>query len=272
MKFHGHLHKMRVELASPTRYWLDMEEGPIGLHDLLGRQLDLKWLGEIHCIHCGRATRKSFNQGYCYPCFRTLARCDICIVSPEKCHYDAGTCREPEWGEQHCLQPHLMYLSNTSGVKVGITRQTQVPTRWIDQGARQALPIARVPTRHDAGSLEVAFKQYLDDRTNWRGMLKDDYQPADLPRIAAETWQRVEPGLDEDLRQRLEWLAEKSAPQDIDYPAQAFPQKIASFNLDKTPRVGGRLSAVKGQYLIFESGVINLRKYAGYRVEIELED
>lgn len=269
MRIEGDLHKMRVEAGPPVGYWLDLEDGSVALHEHIGRALWIDWLGEIHCIHCGRKTAKSFNQGYCYPCFRSLARCDICIVSPEKCHYDAGTCREPEWAEGHCLQPHVVYLSNTAGVKVGITRETQIPTRWIDQGARQALPLARVPTRHDAGRLEVAFKDHVADRTNWRAMLKDDYEAADLPLLAEGLRQQVEPALEPDLAARIEWLLERAKPRILDYPAESWPRKISSFNLDKTPRVGGRLQAIKGQYLIFDAGVINVRKYAGYRVALE---
>lgn len=271
MKWVGRLHKMQVEAGPPVRYWLQAGEDRLALHEQIGRPLRILWKGSIHCIHCGRETRKSFNQGYCYPCFRSLAQCDICIVSPEKCHYEAGTCREPDWAEAHCLQPHIVYLSNTSGVKVGITRETQIPTRWIDQGARQALAIARVPTRHDAGLLEVAFKQHLADKTNWRGMLKDDFSPADLPAIAEQVRHQVEVVLEPSLAGRIEWLAADSETMELDYPAERFPQKVVSFNLDKTPEVGGRLEAIKGQYLIFDRGVINLRKYAGYEVEIEVE-
>jgi len=267
----GSLHKMHTDIGPPARYWLQLEGERIALHEQLGRRLGIEWLGEIHCIHCGRKTARSFNQGYCYPCFRSLAQCDICIVSPEKCHHAAGTCREPEWAEGHCLQPHVVYLSNTAGVKVGITRETQIPTRWIDQGARQALPIARLQTRHDAGRLEVAFKAHVSDRTNWRAMLKDEYQAVDLGQQAAALRRQVEAELDDELAARIEWLEGRAEVLDIDYPAEGFPQKVVSLNLDKTARVGGRLEAIKGQYLILDSGVINLRKHAGYRVRLSLE-
>jgi hypothetical protein len=271
MTHSGHLRKLRATLDDPVTYHLPLDAEEIPLNPLIGRPLTLAFEGEIHCIACGRKTRKSFNQGYCYPCFRSLAQCDICIVSPEKCHHAAGTCREPEWAEGHCLQPHVVYLSNTAGVKVGITRETQIPTRWIDQGARQALPVARLRTRHDAGRLEVAFKAHVSDRTNWRAMLKDDYQAADLGQLAAGLRRQVEAELDDDLAARIEWLEGRAEVLDIDYPAEGFPQKVVSLNLDKTPQVGGRLQAIKGQYLIFDSGVINLRKYAGYRVRLSLE-
>lgn len=125
----GSLRKMRSALAETVAYALPVGDCDVPLNALLGRRITLQYLGQIHCVHCGRRTNKSFSQGYCYPCFQKLAACDSCIVSPEKCHYAAGTCREPAWGEQHCLQPHVVYLANSSGLKVGITRGTQVPTR-----------------------------------------------------------------------------------------------------------------------------------------------
>ena len=122
MMLQGPLHKMHTRLAQPVAYRLQLGASTIELHEQLGKTLRLSWQQSIHCIHCGRATRKSFNQGYCYPCFRSLAQCDVCIVSPEKCHFHLGTCREPDWAQQHCLQDHHVYLSNTSDIKVGITR------------------------------------------------------------------------------------------------------------------------------------------------------
>ena len=174
--FSGELRKMQSSLpeieSDAVRYQMVLDEKRIDLNDFIGDDLTLNYSGEIHCVHCDRKMNKSFNQGYCYPCFTTLAQCDTCIMSPEKCHYDAGTCREPSWGESFCLQDHYVYLANSSGLKVGITRGTQIPTRWIDQGAVQALPIFRVQQRRYAGLVEVIFKQHMADKTNWRAMLK----------------------------------------------------------------------------------------------------
>ena len=140
----GQLRKMVTEHAEPVNYEMPLGESRVPMNPLVGQRLVLEYLGKINCLHCGRKTNKSFNQGYCYPCFTRLAQCDSCIVSPEKCHYAAGTCREPEWGEANCMIDHVVYLANTSGLKIGITRNTQVPTRWMDQGAIQSLPIFRV--------------------------------------------------------------------------------------------------------------------------------
>ena len=180
MKFQGNLHKMITEAGSPVSYSLELGGRQLRLNDWLGKDVSIEYLQEIECIHCGRITRKSFNQGYCYPCFASLAQCDACIVSPEKCHYHLGTCREPEWGLQHCMRPHIVYLANTSGLKVGITRESQLPTRWIDQGAVQALPVVRVSRRYHAGLIETAFRQHVSDRTNWRSMLKNEVEEMDL--------------------------------------------------------------------------------------------
>ncbi|MEQ8514948.1 MAG: DUF2797 domain-containing protein, partial [Chromatocurvus sp.] len=139
----GHVRKMRTILADTVQYRLPLGDSETPLNDWIGRTLRLSFLGDIHCIYCDRKTRKSFSQGYCYPCFKRLARCDSCIVKPETCHFFAGTCREPEWGEANCMIDHVVYLANTSGIKVGITRGSQVPTRWMDQGATQALPVFR---------------------------------------------------------------------------------------------------------------------------------
>jgi hypothetical protein len=270
MPYQGALHKMRVKLNSPVEYQLQLQHEPVAVHELVGKTLKLHWLNEIHCIHCGRLTNKSFNQGYCYPCFRSLAQCDICIVSPEKCHYDQGTCREPGWAQQHCMQDHIIYLSNTSGVKVGITRQSQIPTRWIDQGAVQALAILKVSKRYHAGLVEDAFKAYLNDKTNWRNMLKHQYSAEDLYQVFQQTWPQVKARLDQSLLDDVQLIAQADAQIEIDYPALRYAEKVNSYNLDKNPLITDTLMAIKGQYLIFENGVINIRKYAGYEVSLEI--
>ena len=174
------LRKMAVELAQPVQYFLREDENKANINNWLGCKVRIEFNGLIRCIYCDRQTKKSFNQGYCYPCFQRLARCDSCIVSPEKCHYAAGTCREPEWGEQHCMRRHYVYLANSSGIKIGITREDNIPSRWIDQGAIQALPILAVDSRWQSGLAEVIFKQHVADKTNWRAMLKGDVDQLDL--------------------------------------------------------------------------------------------
>ena len=251
-------------------YALCLDEARLPLNARLGQPLRLTWTGAIACTHCGRATKKSFAQGYCYPCSKRLARCDTCIVKPETCHFFAGTCREPDWAERHCFQPHVIYLANSSGLKVGITRRTQVPTRWLDQGAIQALPILEVDTRQQSGFVELLFKEEVSDRTNWRAMLKGDVAPLDLVHERDRLLTRLEGGL-ANLRERFGQDAIRvldDAPVSLDYPVLEFPRKIVSHNFDKTAEVAGTLMGLKGQYLILDSGVINLRKFTGYEVEV----
>ncbi len=269
----GCLSKMTImpgEQGGPVKYTLRAGEHRLDLNARLGRSLRLTWTGAIACTHCGRATKKSFAQGYCYPCFKKLAQCDTCIVKPETCHFDAGTCREPEWAERHCFQPHVIYLANSSGLKVGITRGTQVPTRWLDQGAIQALPILVVETRLQSGLVEVLFKEEVADRTNWRAMLKGEVEPLDLAAERSRLLTRLEDGLAR-LRERfgvdtIRVLNE--APVSFDYPVLEFPRKIVSHNFDKQPEVAGTLLGLKGQYLILDTGVINLRKFTGYEIAV----
>lgn len=270
---HGHLHKMEIRLpeSGVADYRLRADEATMALNACLGQRLRLSYAGDIHCVNCGRRTRKSFGQGHCYPCFSTLARCDLCMMRPETCHYFQGTCREPAWGERHCFRPHIVYLANASGLKVGITRATNMPTRWLDQGAIQALPILEVETRQQSGLVETLFKARVSDRTNWRAMLRHDVEPLDL---VAER-ERLLGLLGDDIdgvRQRFGESSVRSLDAEvlaIDYPALAWPRKIVSFNFDKQAVVEGTLTALKGQYLILDTGVINLRKFAGYRVEVE---
>lgn len=262
---------MRSRLASPVEYTLRLGEIDIDMNALLEHKIKLEYSGEIHCVNCGRKTNKSFSQGYCFPCLQKLAQCDSCIIHPEKCHFDQGTCREPSWGERHCMQDHIVYLANSSGLKVGITRATQVPTRWIDQGATQALAIARVRTRLQSGELEVIFKQHVADKTNWREMLKGTAQELDMKAKSV--------GLIEECCSEIAQLEERFGffaismltgiePVEIVYPVVRYLEKINSFNFDKDPVIEGTLLGIKGQYLIFDSGVINMRRFSGYDIEV----
>lgn len=269
----GAVRKMRTELADPVQYTMLLGDFEVQLNQYLDRELWLDYTGQINCIHCDRKTSKSFSQGYCYPCFKRLAQCDSCIMSPEKCHYAEGTCREPEWGEQHCMIDHFVYLANTSGVKVGITRGSQVPTRWMDQGATQAQPIFRVDTRLHSGLVETAFKNHIADRTQWQAMLKGDAEHRDLEQERQRLLTECAADIDA-LQQRFGLQAitplESQEQTLINYPVLEYPAKVKSFNLDKTPRVGGTLLGIKGQYLIFDTGVINIRKYGGYQLSLTL--
>ena len=268
----GRLRKMPAKASAPVSYTLTVGDTKLPVEDFLGKTVQIDFDGVIRCIHCDRKTSKSFNQGYCFPCFRKLAACDSCIMSPEKCHYHEGTCREPEWGQTHCMTEHVVYLANSSGLKVGITRASQVPTRWIDQGAVEAIPMLRVATRQLAGFVEVACKQHVADRTNWRAMLKGDVPELDL---VAER-QRMLVLIADDLEQLRERHGESNLrpveepSQSLSYPVDVWPAKVASHNLDKAKTARGVVEGIKGQYLMLDTGVINIRKYTGYQVRFRV--
>ena len=273
MELTGNLRKMTAKLGDSVNYMLPIGDAELPLNDLLDRRLKLSFEGVINCVHCDRKTKKSFSQGFCFPCFRRLAACDSCIVSPEKCHFDAGTCREPDWAESHCLVDHVVYLANTSGVKVGITRSTQIPTRWIDQGATQAKPIARVSHRHLSGLLETTLAKHDADKTAWQTMLKGDGTPVSREDRRRELMSLCATEI-EALQTRFGLqsltLLEDAEETSISFPVLAYPEKVSAHNFDKNPVVEGRLMGIKGQYLMFDTGVLNIRKFGGYRIAVEI--
>lgn len=268
----GSISKMTARLEQPVvQYAFRLGDADVPVNPMLGKTVRLEYLGAIHCTHCGRKTKTSFSQGYCYPCMTRLAQCDTCIMSPERCHYEHGTCRDPAWGEQFCMTDHVVYLANSSGIKVGITRATQLPTRWLDQGASQALPIVRVATRQQSGLVEDLFRSQVADRTNWRALLKGDAEAVDLVAVREQLFDSCAEGFKR-LQERFGLQAIQPLtdvePVEIRYPVQAYPSKIVSFNLDKNPVAEGTLLGIKGQYLIFDTGVINIRKYTAYQLAV----
>ncbi|MFV2056004.1 MAG: DUF2797 domain-containing protein [Thiohalomonadales bacterium] len=259
---------MHTHLGDTVQYQLPMDDALVDMNALLGQSITLTYAGQINCIHCGRKTKKSYAQGYCFPCMQSLAECDMCIMRPEQCHFAQGTCRDEAWAQDHCMQDHFVYLANSSGIKVGITRHSQIPIRWMDQGASQALPIFRVKNRLISGLIEVALKQWVSDRTDWRKMLRGEAESIDLVLRAAELIAQAKPQIDK-VREQYGAdgiLALEDSMLQIKYPVQHYPEKVNSLNLEKTPEVSGRLQGIKGQYLIMDSGVINMRKYSGYRL------
>lgn len=251
-------------------------------NSLLGKHITLSWSGSIYCVSCGRKTNKSYAQGHCYPCFTSSASCDLCIMQPERCHYHLGTCREPEWAQGMCFKEHIVYLSYTSGVKVGITRQTQVsptPTRWIDQGATAAVPIFTTSSRRLAGVVEQYFKDYLADKTDWRKMLKGNpTDDTDAAQILTDTRDELFShhlfALQESINERdmittdsYEVLYDMP-PLVLQYPVLEHPKKVKSLNLEKTPEISGKLMGIKGQYLLLDTGVLNVRKFSGYELTL----
>lgn len=264
----GRLEKMVSRHDAPICYELVLSQQRVLLNDFIGKTLTLQHTGNIYCLHCNMSTSKSFNQGYCYSCFSRLAQCDMCMMKPETCHHAYGTCRDNQFAASVCFQPHIVYLSNTSGLKVGITRQTQIPTRWIDQGAVQALPIFKVASRYLSGLIETLIAKHVADKTQWQRMLKHQIEPLDL---IAQRDRLFELCATELNTLANFYVGEIEVLQDakvveLDYPIQTAPLKVSALNFDKMPHISGILHGIKGQYLIFEKGVLNVRKFGGYEI------
>jgi hypothetical protein len=259
----GSISKMVTELAAPVQYKLPIGEDLIDMNALLGQEIALTWLNEIHCVNCGRKISKSFAQGYCYPCFTSSPETEDCVLRPELCRAHEGVARDMEWAREHCLQDHFVYLALSSEVKVGVTRRSQIPTRWIDQGASKAIRFAQTPNRYLAGLIEVEFKKHLTDKTNWRNMLlHKTNETADLNDIK----QKMSALLPSELKQ---YLSDDHTITQLNYPSLSTPQKINSMDIEKQP-IHGKLTGIKGQYLIFDArNVINIRKYGGYTIELK---
>lgn len=266
-----HLRKMQVQYGDAIRYFLALNNEKICLNDYLNQTISLNFLGEICCIQCGRKTNKSFQQGYCFPCMRRINECNNCMIHPERCLVEQGNCPQDDWAHQQCHQPHVVYLANASGLKVGITRTINQPSRWIDQGARQALPIFQTSNRYQAGLIEVVFKKYVADKTNWRAMLKNDVVLMDLALAKKDLLSQAA----EDLAPILEKYSdaitgiESAEVRTFDYPVLQYPEKIQALSFDKTPEISGILQGIKGQYLILNTGVLNIRKFGGYLIRIQ---
>lgn len=263
----GPLAMMKVVPADPVRYTAVVGEATVPLVEALGRGLEIRFLGRISCRHCGAVTQRSYGGGYCYPCFKTLARCDLCVVSPDRCHYAAGTCREPEWGEAFCMRPHLVYLANSSGPKVGLTGAGNQVGRWLDQGARQGLVIMSTATRQQAGNVEVTLAALVGDRTDWRALVSGEGHPVDLLQLRDELRERLHVG-GWRLPQDAAW--EDEQPVEFRYPVQRYPHRIVPLRLEDRDVIRGNLLGIKGQYLLFDHGVFNVRHHTSYHVRLTL--
>ena len=262
MSTHGQLMKMRVQHDEVVQYRLPVGDEKIDMNARIGAPISLSFDGEIRCISCDKPTKKSFGQGFCYPCFRSAPEASECIIRPELCRAHEGEARDMEWAKRHCLRDHIVYLAKSSAIKVGITRDSQIPTRWIDQGASEAIEFARTPNRYTAGLVEVALKEHLTDRTNWRRMLKNEIADDDLIEIKA--------ALSTELDHELEpYLTSNVEVTQIEYPVSRFPDKVKSVGFDKYPQIDGELLGIKGQYLLLDDDrVLNIRKHQGYLISI----
>ena len=264
MTYEGVLTKMQTEFSNPIQYYLVFENSFLSLNQLLGKSLEINFQG-YQCLNCGKK-KKIFRQGFCYDCFMSSASAGEWIMKPElsTAHLDIED-RDLDYEKRVQLQPHIVYLALSSEIKVGVTRNTQVPTRWIDQGAVQAISIVEVPNRYLAGITEVALKNHYADKTNWQKMLKNEVPEVDLIAERLKLENLIPPEVKEYFYQQKEDLYQ------MHFPVLQYPKKVTSLSLDKSPNFQGKLTGIKGQYLIFEDGtVFNVRTFEGYVVNISV--
>ncbi|MCH9660506.1 MAG: DUF2797 domain-containing protein [Bacteroidetes bacterium] len=264
MNYLGVLNKMQTENASPIQYYLVFENDFLHVNQLLDKKVTIQFEG-YQCLNC-KLDKKIYRQGFCYDCFYEIPQAADWIMRPElsKAHLDKED-RDLEYEKKVQLQPHIVYLANSSNVKVGVTRKTQVPTRWIDQGAHEAIEIVEVPNRYLAGVTEVALKEYVSDKTNWRKMLKNEIADEVL-----EDWRfKLRPYIPAEA---AAYFIEHNTETHLEFPVLRYPEKPKSLNLEKTPEFQGVLKGIKGQYWIFEDDtVFNIRSNEGYKVAISVQ-
>ncbi|WP_455170155.1 DUF2797 domain-containing protein [Aegicerativicinus sediminis] len=263
MKYEGVLRKMETEFTDPINYYLIFESDFINLNQVLEKEMEFRFL-HYQCLNCG-LDKPIYRQGFCRSCFFEIPQAAEWIMKPElsKAHLDQED-RDLEYEKKVQLQPHIVYLANSSNVKVGVTRRSQVPTRWIDQGAHEAIEIVEVPNRYLAGITEVALKDHVSDKTNWRTMLKNEIKDENL----VEWRDNLEKYIPEEVKS---YFISNNSETNIHFPVLKYPTKLNSLNLEKSQQFKGKLMGIKGQYLIFEDNtVFNVRSSEGLYVSIEI--
>jgi hypothetical protein len=263
MQYEGVLTKMQTENGSPIQYYLVFENDFLSVNQLLDKKISLSFL-KFQCLNCS-LDKKIYRQGYCYECFFEVPQAADWVIKPElsTAHLDKEE-RDLAYEKRVQLQPHIVYLANSSNVKVGVTRKTQVPTRWIDQGAHEAIEIVEVPNRYLAGITEVALKDHVGDKTNWRTMLKNEIEDVDLVEWRQKLKQYIP-------KEAMEYFIENNTETHLEFPVLRYPDKLKSLNLSKTPDFEGTLKGIKAQYLIFEDNtVFNVRGNEGYVVRLSI--
>ncbi len=283
VRFQGALEGLEVTVAESSDgivepgYQLKLGGQTMALEDLIGCGVRFTHMPPDACVHCAKPVSKLYGGGHCYDCFSTLARCDLCVVSPDRCHYASGTCREPEWGEAFCMQPHSVYLAVSSGPKVGLTRRGRELRRWVDQGASAAMVIAHTPSRRAAGVVEAQCRRFVSDRTDWRKLVSGTTQSVDLadlarilrreiPELSALQASNVEPA---ELAASV-WLTDTS-PSILRYPVTAFsPAERLVVNAEHV-ELRDNLQGAVGQFLLFSRGAFNVAEHRGIGVVVEID-
>ncbi|EAR02177.1 DUF2797 domain-containing protein [Maribacter sp. HTCC2170] len=261
MQYEGVLRKMQTEIGKPIQYYMLFENNFLNVNQVLGKQLQMDFI-KFQCLNCGE-NRPIFRQGFCKTCFYETPSAGDWIMRPELSTAHLGKKdRDLEYEKKVQLQPHIVYLANSSNIKVGVTRKTQVPTRWIDQGAHEAIEIVEVPNRYLAGITEVALKDHVGDKTNWRKMLTNNVKDEDL----VEWRNKLKKYIPAEAQ---EYFIDSNKETQIDFPVLRYPEKVKSLNIYKAQEYKGVLKGIKGQYLIFEDNtVFNVRGNEGFYISL----
>jgi len=259
----GVVRKMNSRLENnEVHYQLPLGSDLLELNPLINKKIKLSFEKEIICIKCNQKIKKTFAQGYCFPCFRDAPETSECILRPELCKAHLGESRDLKWSKINCLTDQHIYMSFTGNLKIGVTRNTQIPTRWIDQGATKAIILCTTPNRYLAGLVEVYLKQFYSDRTHWIKMLSGNFEKPDFDACYQDAINH--------LNEKFQEYIVTSQWVEINYPIKSIPNKIKSFSFDKEQVLEGELTGIKGQYLLFkENKVLNIRKHTGYKIKLE---
>lgn len=263
MEFTGVLKKMKTQIGSPVNYFVTFKGDFLNVNQLLDHRISIHFKS-FECLNCGK-DKKIWRQGLCYDCFQSIPQAGEWIMKPElsKAHLDRED-RDLAYEKRVQLKPHIVYLANSSNVKVGVTRKSQVPTRWIDQGAHEAIEIVETPNRYLAGITEVALKEHVADKTKWRKMLQNDIEEVDLIDVRDSLKQYIP-------EEAQDYYLQNNKETEIDFPVLQYPEKLKSLNLRKTMDYEGTLKGIKGQYLIFDDNrVFNVRNHSGFVVDIKV--
>jgi hypothetical protein len=263
MQYTGVLKKMKTEFVDPVQYYLTFENSFVILNQCIDKEIGISFRS-FECLKCGN-DKKIFRQGYCYDCFYDSPEVGDWVMKPElsKAHLDEED-RNLEFEKSVQLQPHIVYLSNTASVKVGVTRKTQIPYRWIDQGAHEAIVIMETPNRYLAGITEVALKDHVSDKTKWQAMLKNDIEDLDLKEIKQKLKEYLP-------KETVDYFKPNEEELNINFPVKQYPNKVKSLNLTKTKDYQGKLVGIKGQYLIFDDEtVFNVRSHGGFVIDLNI--
>lgn len=262
MQFAGQILKMISQIGNPIQYYLNLGNDLINMNQLFDKIINIKHIS-YECVNCG-SDEKIYRMGFCKKCFFESPYASETIIRPElsTAHLGIGE-RNLEIEKEIQLVPHIVYLAFTGDVKVGVTRESQIPTRWIDQGATLALPIARTENRYEAGMIEVELKKYLPDKTNVKKMLSDNENNLDLKVFR----KKIAEYFPNDYKKFA--LADGEI-MELHFPYKS-PENINVFTFDKKPEFEGILKGIKGQYLYFEGGkFINIRSHEGYVIEMKI--